>query len=253
MLAHGIREQNPTTKLSQVDGRVKLFLTVAGLLAATSTGSWILPFCFGIGSLLLLRLVGVSGHLLWRRLRPILLLATLIGVSQIFINGQTPLFQWDIFSIHLIGYHEGMERGELFAARILGGVSVMSVLTFTTTVQEWIQALAWFRVPQVVIEIMTLAYSSLFTLLDELERLQKAQQMRLGYGTWWRSIQSLGAIGGILFIRVFDKSVRLWQAMRCRGYNGEISVLNNSALKRKDILVSGFGFIMILGSWLVGK
>ncbi|HBW34852.1 MAG TPA: cobalt ECF transporter T component CbiQ [Desulfosporosinus sp.] len=253
MLAQGIRDQNPTTKLSHVDGRVKVLLTVASLLAATSTSSWLLPFCFGVISLLLLRFVGVSWRLLWRRLLPIFLLATFVGGTQIFINGHTPLFEWHIFSFRLIGYYEGIERGALFAARIIGGISIMSVLTLTTTVQEWIQALAWFKVPQFLIEIMTLAYSSLFTLLDELERLQKAQQMRLGYGTWWRSIQSIGAIGGILFIRVFDKSVRLWQAMRCRGYNGEISVLNDRALKRNDILVSGLGLMIILGSWFVGR
>ncbi|WP_158291382.1 cobalt ECF transporter T component CbiQ [Desulfosporosinus sp. Sb-LF] len=253
MLATGIRDPNPVTKLSHVDGRIKLFLTVAGLLAATSTRSWLLPFCFGILSILLLNLVGVSGHLLWRRLRPILFLAIFVGATQIFINGHTPWFEWNIFSFHLIGYHEGLMRGSLFAARIFGGISVMSVLTFTTTVQEWIQALAWFRVPQLVIEIMTLAYSSLFTLLDELERLQKAQHMRLGYGTWWRTIQSIGAIGGILFIRVFDKSVRLWQAMRCRGYNGEISVHHDLVLRKQDLLVSGLGLIIILGSWVIGR
>ena len=253
MLAQGIREQNPNTKLSHVDSRVKLLLTVAGLLAATSTRSWLLPFCFGIISLVLLRLVGVSGRMLWRRMLPILFLATFMGGSQIFINGQTPMFEWNIFSFHLIGYYEGIERAALFAARIFGGISVMSVLTYTTTVQEWIQALAWFRVPQFMIEIMTLAYSSLFTLLDELERLQKAQKMRLGYGTWWRSVQSIGAIGGILFIRVFDKSVRLWQAMRCRGYNGDISVHNNYALKKQDALVSCLGLMIIFGSWLVGR
>ncbi|MDP4127668.1 MAG: cobalt ECF transporter T component CbiQ, partial [Bacillota bacterium] len=248
-----IRDPNPVTKLSHVDGRIKVFLTVAGLLAATSTRSWLLPFCFGCLSLLLLRSIGVSGQLLWRRLRPVLFLAIFVGGTQIFINGHSPLFDLNIFSFHLIGYQEGLTKGSLFAARIFGAISVMSVLTFTTTVQEWIQALAWFRIPQSVIEIMTLAYSSLFTLLDELERLQKAQQMRLGYCSWWRSVQSIGAVGGILFIRVFDKSVRLWQAMRCRGYNGQISVFNDHTLRRKDILVSGLGLVMILGSWVIGR
>lgn len=253
MLAQGIRCPNPPTKLSQADGRIKLFLTLAALLAATSTRSWLLPFCFGCLSLMLLSIVGVPGLLLWRRLRPILFLAAFIGVTQIFINGHTVWFEWNVFSFHLLGYREGIATGSLFAARIFGGICLMSVLTFTTTVQEWIQALAWFRVPQFIIETMTLAYSSLFTLLDELERLQKAQYMRLGYCTWWRSVQSIGTIGGILFIRVFDKSTRLWQAMRCRGYDGKISVLSDRALKKQDILVSCCGLLIILGSWVIGR
>ena len=122
MLAQGIREQNPTTTLSHDDGRVKLLLTVASLLAATSTRSWVLPLCFGIISLLLLRIVGVSARMLWRRLFPILLLATFVGGTQIFINGHTPLFEWNIFSFRLIGYYEGIERGALFQLGLLAGL-----------------------------------------------------------------------------------------------------------------------------------
>lgn len=253
MLVQGIREPYSQTRLSSVDGRVKLLLTVAALFAATSTRFWYLPFCFGSLSLIVLILVGVNLQSLWRRFRPILVLAGFIGLTQVFMNGHTVWFKWHLFSMEWTAYKEGVDRGALFAARIFGGFSVMSVLTFTTTVQEWIQALAWFRVPQSIIEMMTLAYSSLFTLLEELDRLQKAQHMRLGYGSWWRSMQSVGAVGGILFIRVFDKSMRLWQAMRCRGYEGSICVQNEQILTQKETLISGLGLMMILGSWLIGR
>ena len=243
----------PQTVLAKIDGRVKLFLTLSGLMAAVSTKSWEVPFSFGTVSLLLLLIAGVSVHILAQRLRPIFYIATLIGVTQIFLWGQTPWFEWNLGFIHWVGYKEGLEQGLLLAARVFGGMSVMFLLTLTTSVQEWVSALAWFRVPLSIVEIMTLAYSSLFVLLEELQRLQKAQRMRLGYNTWWQTVKSTGTVGGILFMRVFDKSQRLWQAMLCRGYDGNIRVSYERSLTHRDGLLAILGFGAILSGWVVGR
>ena len=100
---------------------------------------------------------------------------------------------------------------------------------------------------------MTLAYSSLFVLLEELQRLQKAQRMRLGYITWWQTVKSTGTVGGILFMRVFDKSQRLWQAMLCRGYDGNIRVSYERSLTYQEGLLAILGFGIILSGWFIGR
>lgn len=173
--------------------------------------------------------------------------AVLIGLTQIFFYGHSLWFQWNIGFVRLSGYYEGMERGLLLASRVFGRMSVMLLLTMSTSVQEWVSALAWFKVPLTVIEIMTLAYSSLFVLLEELERLQKAQRMRLGYESWWQIVRATGTVGGILFMRVFDRGYRLWQAMLCRGYNGKIQVSYERKLSRRDVVVAVLGLVLIMG------
>lgn len=240
-------QEAPESMLTKFDGRVKLFLSLSGLLAVVSAGHWQYPLLAGIFSILLLGLARVPLSLVWRRLRPVLFVAALIGTTQVFFFGSTALFQWKLGPLQLVGYKEGLAQGALLASRVFAGMSVMLLLTLSTAVQEWVRALAWFKVPLSIIEIMTLAYSSLFVLLDEIDRLQKAQRMRLGYSSWWQSVRAVSAVGGILFTRVFDKSQRLWQAMVCRGYNGEIRVTYERKLSWRDfaLVSSGVCFILI--------
>ncbi len=253
MSAHSMMLEIPHTVLSKIDGRVKLLLTFSGLVAAVSSKSWQVPFFFGIVSLLILLIAGVSIRMLGRRLLPVFFIASLIGITQIFLWGQIPWFNLNLGFFHLVGYQEGLSQGMLLSSRVFGGMSVMFLLTLTTSVQEWVSALAWFRVPLSIVEIMTLAYSSLFVLLEELQRLQKAQRMRLGYITWWQTVKSTGTVGGILFMRVFDKSQRLWQAMLCRGYDGNIRVSYERSLTYQEGLLAILGFGIILSGWFIGR
>jgi len=240
----------PESRLTRFDGRVKMFLSLLALAAVVSSRHWQYPFAAGVLSLLILGLAGVRLSQVWRRLRPVLLVSGIVGVTQIFFFGSSVLFQWKVGPLLLTGYREGLTQGALLSSRVLGGMSVMFLLTLSTTVQEWVSALAFFRVPLSIVEIMTLAYSSLFVLLEEIDRLQKAQRMRLGYSSWYQSIKAVGAVGGILFTRVFDKSLRLWQAMLCRGYNGEIRVTYARKLQTGDFVLVSTGFCFIALSWV---
>lgn len=250
MSTHQLTLEIPQTILTRLDGRVKLLLALAGLLAAVSTKAWQLPAVFGLASLALLLGVGVPARLVFQRLRPVILIAALLWLTQIFFTGQTPMFEWDLGFVHLSGYEEGLLQGRLLAVRVLGGMSVMLLLTLSTTVQEWVSALAWYRVPATVIEVMTLAYSSLFVLLEELDRLQKAQRMRLGYGSWWRTVKTTSSIGGVLFLRVFERSKHLWEAMLCRGYEGEMRVNYLRTIRRGDIVLAVAGLAIIIAAWV---
>lgn len=253
MSAHHLTLEIPQTALTRIDGRVKLLLTVCGLMAAVSTKTWQLPAYFGLTSLALLLGAGVPVRLVALRLRPVVLIALLLWLTQIFLSGQTPAFHWDLGRVHLTGYKEGLIQGRLFAVRVLGGMSVMLLLTLSTSVQEWVSALAWFKVPATVIEIMTLSYSSLFVLMEELDRLQKAQRMRLGYGSWWRTVQTTSVIGGVLFLRVFERSRRLWEAMLCRGYEGEMRVNYLRTVRIGDIVLAVAGLSVIITAWLATR
>ncbi|MDI6878722.1 MAG: cobalt ECF transporter T component CbiQ [Desulfitobacteriaceae bacterium] len=251
MSAHTMLMEAPKSKLSDIDGRVKLVLTFVALFAALSAKVWILPVVFGCLSLVILLYAGVPRSRIRRHLIPVFYVSILTGITQIFLSGHTLWFQWDFIFFRLTGYSDGAVQGALLASRVFGGMSIMLFLTLSTPVQEWVNALSWFKVPLSIIEVMTLGYSSLFILFEELERLQKAQRMRLGYRTWRRRVWAVASVGGILFIRVFDKSQRLWQAMTCRGYNGSsIQVVYQRKFTRQDRMLSSFGLIFIVVTWL---
>lgn len=251
MSGHGMLVEAPSSKLSSIDGRVKLGLTLTALFAAITAKVWLLPAIFGCLSLLILQLAGVPGSQMIRRLIPVFYVSLLTGITQVFLSGHILWFQVNLYFFNLRGYSDGAVQGILLGSRVFGAMSVMLFLTLSTPIREWVHALSWFKVPESIIEIMTLGYSSLFILLEELERLQKAQRMRLGYSFWWRRVWAVASVGGILFIRVFDKSQRLWQAMVCRGYNGNsIRVVYERKFTRQDGMVATLGFIFIVVAWL---
>lgn len=252
MSAHGMLMEAPRSKLSGIDGRVKLVLTLAALSAALTAKVWLLPAGFGCLSLVILLLAEVPGSQIRQHLLPVVYVSALTGITQIFLSGHIQWFQWNFYFFRLTGYADGAWQGALLASRVFGGMSIMLFLTLSTPVQDWVNALSWFKVPLTIVEVLTLGYSSLFILFEELERLQKAQRMRLGYRSWRLRVWAVASVGGILFIRVFDKSQRLWQAMACRGYNGDsIQVVYQRKFTSTDGVLSSLGLMFILVSWLV--
>jgi cobalt/nickel transport system permease protein len=54
--------------------------------------------------------------------------------------------------------------------------------------------------------------------------MQKAQETRLGYSTYFGSFKSLGALASTIFLRSLDKSETLQHSLDSRGYSGELPV-----------------------------
>ena len=62
--------------------------------------------------------------------------------------------------------------------------------------------------------------------------MQKAQDTRLGYHSYWTSFKSLGALVSTIFLRALDKSETLQFALDSRGYTGELPIYKPK--KRSD-------------------
>ena len=57
-----------------------------------------------------------------------------------------------------------------------------------------------------------------------IDTMQKAQETRLGYHSYWSSFKSLGALVSSIFLRSLDKSETLQHSLDSRGYTGELPV-----------------------------
>lgn len=236
--------------LQKIDSRIKLAFTVIALAVVITSqrviiSAGVLGFC-----LVPLIVAGTDLKHAGKRILPALWIASVILITQIFFYGSTPLFTYQIFHYQIVGYVEGLKHGLLLMMRVLGGISLILFLTITTTIEQLIFAASWFRLPNPVIEIMTIAYRYIFVLLEEFDRLKKAQKMRLGYKGWRKSMQSVGNIGGTIIVRVFDKSEMLYNTMRSRGYQGDISVTFDQRLSKVD-LVAGALMTVFLGVEIV--
>ncbi len=103
-------------------------------------------------------------------------------------------------------------------------------------------ALLKFRIPRVFVIQLLLMYRYLSVLIEEAGRSLRAYQLRksegqgVAYKVW-------GSLLGQLLLRTIDRAQRIYQAMLCRGFHGEIHFLG-----RKK---AGIGEAIYLISWIL--
>jgi cobalt/nickel transport system permease protein len=111
-------------------------------------------------------------------------------------------------------------------------------------------ALRHLRVPQVIVAIVSFMYRYLFVLSDEVLRLRRARDARSAGQSSWRSLwwraQIAGNMAGQLFLRSYERSNRIYEAMVARGYHGHFMTLNPHVLKPGDY-VAGVLVVLLLG------
>ena len=108
--------------------------------------------------------------------------------------------------------------------RVLGCFPCLGFLALTTPIAKILNCLRRLYVPKILIEIALLMYNTIFIFLNEIDTMQKAQDTRLGYHSYWTSFKSLGALVSTIFLRSLDKSETLQFALDSRGYTGELPV-----------------------------
>ena len=87
------------------------------------------------------------------------------------------------------------------------------------------------RIPRLLVGIFGLMWRYLFLLADEAMRLMRARQARSGSSSGrgggtlaWRA-RVTGSMAGSLFLRGYERSERVYNAMLSRGYDGETRTL----------------------------
>lgn len=115
--------------------------------------------------------------------------------------------------------------GPVFCAivvKALFALLAMLVLTATTPFTELIRILRWMKLPDLFTAILSFMYRYLFVLEDERERLVRAKESRTAIRRWPQERKALSQIVGVLFIRSYERSERVYQAMCARGFNGTV-------------------------------
>ena len=109
--------------------------------------------------------------------------------------------------------------------KALGAVSAMYFLSLNTPVADIVMALERMHVPKLMTELMELIYRFIFVLSDAAARIRTAQESRLGYTGFRRSIDSLGLLSSVVFLRAWKRSDRVWSALESRGCSGALRTL----------------------------
>jgi cobalt/nickel transport system permease protein len=213
----------------RLDSRVKLVLTLAFVLCVSLTpmGAWpvyILLLALVLSASILAEL---GPAFVLRRafvalpfaLAALPLLVTVKGAPLLSI----PVGPW-LLSVSMAG----LERFVSIALKSWLSVQMAILLTATTPLPDLLVAMRALRLPKLLVAILGLMWRYLGVLGDEAMRMIRAREARSG--SWnersggtlgWRAGVT-GNMAGSLFLRGYERSERIYNAMLARGYDGTI-------------------------------
>jgi cobalt/nickel transport system permease protein len=119
--------------------------------------------------------------------------------------------------------------------RFLLTASAALVLTATTGFNGVCLALERLRVPDVFVTQLLLLYRYVFVLGEEVQRMGQARRLR-SVGRRGMGLRVHGQLLGQLLLRTFARAQRIYVAMKCRGFDGEVRVARSLRLRRRDFL-----------------
>ena len=230
--------------VSRMDPRVKLLSALALLVMVISCQGIAFPLLVCVLGLALCLSLGTSPRILALRFSEPLFIAATVLLLKLFFSGSVPLFNFSIAGFELVGHRDGLLEGVRIASRILGGVSLLAVVGFSTPFTELMAALSWLRVPQVLIDVALFAWRYLFLLLEDAQVVYNAQKNRLGYVGYRRGLSSLGTLAGVLVIKAFDNSQSITTAMVQRGYDGDMPMSLHKPLSVAEV---GCALVFVIG------
>ncbi|MBI2471969.1 MAG: cobalt ECF transporter T component CbiQ [Planctomycetes bacterium] len=206
--------------LTGVDVRVKLVYIVLLLAINLLAKNIFIPLLFLSVSFALLSSVKIPFTVVLRSMVLPLSFAVFILLIRGLHEGDKEWTSFSIMGYKVVLKEEGLRNGLQTCSKVLGGISLVILLSFTTTISQLCAGLRWFRISDTIIELLAIMYRYIFLLLDEVDTMWTAQKTRLGHTSWKKMIQSLGILGGMLVVRSFARAERTHEAMHARGYEG---------------------------------
>jgi len=113
-------------------------------------------------------------------------------------------------------------------SRSLACLSALLFLALTTPLSDIISLLRRCRIPETLLDLMTLCYRTLFVLSEAVHDTMTAQSARLGYTSLTVSMRSLGSLISNLIVQVGQRSLALHSAAQARNNDGALRFLENS-------------------------
>jgi cobalt/nickel transport system permease protein len=243
----------------RADARVKLTLAVAGILATAilPVGAWpalILVYA-GILSLALMAELGIA---FTARRALIAVPFALAALPLIFTTAGTPLASFQVGPWALTATWPGLERFLSIAVKSWLSVQFAILLTATTRFTDLLAAMRAMRVPRLLVVIWGLMWRYLFILVHEAKSLMTAREARsadagakTGSTLLWRA-KVTGGMAGNLFVRGYERSERVYQAMLARGYDGEVRHFRPAPLPRQQKAALLAGTLMLVAVAFAG-
>lgn len=227
------------SKIHKLDPRVKILATMFYLILLFNVDNFLSYGVVILFTLLVVKLSRVPLLKILKGLKSIFFILIFTSILNIFFTqGQIVLLEFGKITITL----EGVILAIQTALRLTLLISFSSILTLTTSPIELTNGLEYLLAPLKKIKIpaheiammMTIALRFIPTLMEELDRIMKAQKARgseFDTGNLKQKAQSLVPILVPLFVSSFRRADELAMAMEARCYRGDINRTKMKKLK----------------------
>jgi len=245
--------------IHRLDPRVKVAVTVAFILsnALLPDGAWS-AFGFAWFFLLLANWLSSMGIAFTFKRSFVALPFALVAITVLFSIPGNSLTSFHFVFWDLTITDAGLLRFESILVRSWLSVQMAILLVGSTRFPDIVHALEHLHVPSILTTIIAFLYRYLFVLADEVSRLLRAREarsaavagFRAGGSVAWRA-RVAGNMAGQLFLRSYERSDRVYNAMLARGYDGHLRTVNPHELHRVDYLVTALTlFVLLLLQWM---
>ncbi len=227
---HAIDRYAYTNRIRTVDPAQKAGLALLVLLICLSldrpaVGLVATGWMWGLAALWAGVPAQVFGRVVFAEGISLVLAAAGVAISLGLTPQASAIWGWNVGPVWVSSSGASVETALRLVTRALGGAAAMDFLALTTPLVDLIDLMRRLRTPALLIDLMTVMYRFVFTLLESLNRIYTAQDSRLGYINLRQGIASAGLLGSRLFVDAYQHSQRLQTALESRGYAGDLRVL----------------------------
>lgn len=228
----------------------------------------ILVYCFMIVSLGRLKpaLVAVAVSLLVlviaraslaKVLMRLLAIAGFVGMFFVVMPLTAPVHPGDTMVIfggqEWLGFNlRGLELAATIAAKAVAITLLMEPLLSTAPLPVTLHGLSRLGVPEVIGQMVLLSYRYLHVFRHEARRMSSGMQVR-GFRkrTDLQTLRAVANFLGMLFVRSFERTERVFDAMRARGYKGRFPEPEAPSMTAKDLVLAA-GWLVIGAALVAG-
>lgn len=233
--------------VESLDPRIRLLaLMVFALVVVSLSHLWSL-----LGALLIALLVMLGAKLSWWETLKRMLTMDAFIIFMLFtlpftIAGDTWFTLWG-FDASWQGFSRAVEIA-------LKANSIMLMLLALTSSLEAIvlaQALGKLGMPSGLVHLMLFTVRYIAVLKNEYQRLRMSMKARaFKPKNNLHTYRSIGFLLGMLLVKAIERSERVLQAMKCRGFNGQLPMLSTWQMGYKEGLF-GLAFLVLMSGLII--
>ena len=139
---------------------------------------------------------------------------------------------------------EGIRHALLITVKS-NSIALMGIAMLgTSPIFSLVHALSHLHVPDKIVHLFFFCFRYVHVIKDEYQKLMNAMKMR-GFrpGTNIHTYRAYSYLVGMLLIRSFDRSKRIMQAMKCRGFKSRFYILHHYEMRTCDYAVALSGVV----------